>query len=797
MKLEQIKTPVSAVGGVGPQLSKSLARLNIFTVGDLLSHFPKDYDDKSKKVYLKDFAKAKKVHTVAKVLRHEWFGFGKMRTLKIIINDGTATAELICFNRQFLEKMILPGSVVNVSGQFFVKYNSLQSSSFDVSKFKQNVDCDDLKQLIELMPEDSSVTPVYKLTEGVTQKQMIKIIKNALNQYGHGIEDEIPLELIEKYKLVSKQQAIFMIHNPETLEEALAARRTLSYEELLKFQYAILKRSYKRRGVIPSKILEFDENGNVVYEQKNQISNVDDVKNQKSENQNATKNVNKISKAEFVDSLSPLQKKLIEKIPFDLTQDQMSVIFQMDEEIDQGYLERNKIAIEENATVGDVGENGSDFDALDVGAFGSGASGTAGASAVKVHTMNRLLQGDVGSGKTLVALFVCLRAISWKGQCAFMAPTEILAKQHADKIAKMLDCLGVRTAFLTGNVKSSGRNQLLKALKDGEIDILIGTHALFSANVVYNDLQLAVIDEQHRFGVAQRQAILAKGRKAENNVILEPHMLMMSATPIPQSLALTMFSDLDISVMKTMPSNRKPVITYLVKEGNEKNAYEAVRKELEKGNQAYFVYPAIENEFESFDDESSAGEKSFVEYSDDDVISTRRLKSAERNFEHLAQTVFPEFKCALVHGRIDEEEQSKILNDFHSGKIQVLVATTVIEVGVDNPKATCMVIEQADHFGMSQLHQLRGRVGRGSEQSYCFMIYSKNITESGIERMKALRQSADGFYIAEQDLKNRGPGEMNGTLQAGALEFKIADVSRDKKMLLAARNDAISMLIKC
>lgn len=771
MKLEQIKTPVSAVSGVGPQLSKSLARLNIFTVGDLLNHFPKDYDDKSKKVYLKDFAKAKKVHTVAKVLGHEWFGFGKMRTLKIIINDGTATPELICFNRQFLEKMILPGSVVNVSGQFFVKYNSLQSSSFDVSKFKQNVACDDLKQLIELMPEDSSVSPVYRLTEGVTQKQMSKIIKNAINQYGHGIENEIPSEFISKYKLVSKQQAIFMIHNPETLEEAFAARRTLAYEELLKFQYAILKRSYKRRGVIPSKILEFDENGNVVYEQKRQISNGNNVENQKTENQNDVKTAKEIAKAEFVESLSPLQKKLIEKIPFDLTQDQMNVIFQMDEEIDQGYLERNKIAISE-AESESVEKN-------------------------FVHTMNRLLQGDVGSGKTLVALFVCLRAISWKGQCAFMAPTEILAKQHADKIAKMLECLGVRTAFLTGNVKSSGRNQLLKALKDGEIDIIIGTHALFSANVVYNDLQLAVIDEQHRFGVAQRQAILAKGRKAENNVILEPHVLMMSATPIPQSLALTMFSDLDISVMKTMPNNRKPVITYLVKEGNEKNAYEAVRKELKKGNQAYFVYPAIENEFESFDDEALDGEKSSFEYSDDDVISTRRLKSAEKNFKHLAETVFPEFKCALVHGRIDDEEQSKILNDFHSGKIQVLVATTVIEVGVDNPRATCMVIEQADHFGMSQLHQLRGRVGRGSEQSYCFMIYSKNITESGIERMKALRLSNDGFYIAEQDLKNRGPGEMNGTLQSGALEFKIADVSRDKKMLLAARNDAISMLLKC
>lgn len=791
MKLEQIKTPVSAVAGVGPQLSKSLARLNIFTVGELLSHFPKDYDDKSKKIYLKDFAKVKKVHTVAKVLRHEWFGFGKMRTLKIIINDGTATAELICFNRQFLEKMILPGSVVNVSGQFFIKYNALQSSSFDVSKCKSVNEVNDLNELIEVMPEDSSVTPVYKLTEGITQKQMSKIIKSAINQYGHGIEDEIPIELIEKYKLVSKQHAILMIHNPETFEEALAARRTLCYEELLQFQYAILKRSYKRRGVIPSRILEFDEKGNVVYEQKNQISNRDDVENQKSEN--IQKQENQITKEKFIESLSPLQKKLIEKIPFDLTQDQMNVIFQMDEEIDQGYLERNKIAIskvdEEDFS---KKTETSSHSTIENDGFGSVFDGEKNF----VHTMNRLLQGDVGSGKTLVALFVCLRAISWKGQCTFMAPTEILAKQHADKIAKMLDCLGVRTAFLTGNVKSSGRTQLLKALKDGEIDIIIGTHALFSANVVYNDLQLAVIDEQHRFGVAQRQAILAKGRKSENNIILEPHMLMMSATPIPQSLALTMFSDLDISVMKTMPSNRKPVITYLVKEGNEKNAYDAVRKELQKGNQAYFVYPAIENEFESFDDESSEPEKSFVEDADDNVMSTRRLKSAERNFKNLSENIFSDFKCALVHSRIDDEEQSKILNDFHTGKIQVLVATTVIEVGVDNPNATCMVIEQADHFGMSQLHQLRGRVGRGSNQSYCFMIYSKNITESGIERMKALRQSADGFYIAEQDLKNRGPGEMNGTLQAGALEFKIADVSRDKKILLTARNDAISLLSK-
>ena len=381
--------------------------------------------------------------------------------------------------------------------------------------------------------------------------------------------------------------------------------------------------------------------------------------------------------------------------------------------------------------------------------------------------MARLLQGDVGSGKTLAALFICLRVINYGGQCAFMAPTEILARQHAETTARMLDSLGIRTAFLTGNIKAAGRTQLLKALKAGEIDLLIGTHALFSAQVVYKDLQLAVIDEQHRFGVLQRQAIIAKGRTSEENgMTSEPHLLMMSATPIPQTLALTMFGDLDVSVIKTLPSGRKPIQTYLVKEGNERNAYEAVRKELAKGHQAYFVYPAIQAESD--------------------------LKSAERNFEQLSHTVFPEYKCALVHSKIDEDEQAASLRDFHDGKLQILVATTVIEVGVDVPNATCMVIEQADRFGMAQLHQLRGRVGRGSAQSYCFLIYNKNLSETGIERMKALRQSTDGFYIAEQDLKTRGPGELQGTAQAGELALGIADISRDRDLLLQARSDAFS-----
>ena len=423
----------------------------------------------------------------------------------------------------------------------------------------------------------------------------------------------------------------------------------------------------------------------------------------------------------------------------------------MDEEIDRAYKERERI-----------------LNQMDRGLP---------PPATPSFTMARLLQGDVGSGKTLVSLFICLRIISWKGQCAFMAPTEILARQHAETTARMLAPLGVRTAFLTGNLRAKGRTPLLKALKEGEIDIVVGTHALFSSGVEYKDMELAVIDEQHRFGVLQRQAIIEKGRKtfgssgiANGGFTFEPNLLMMSATPIPQSLALTVFGDLDISTIHTMPAGRKPVITYLVKEGNEINAYEAVRKELAQGHQAYFVYPAID--------------------------SDENIKSAEKAFTHLRDHIYPQYKCALVHSKIDEEEQVKLLHDFRDGAIQVLAATTVIEVGLDVPNASCMVIEGADRFGMAQLHQLRGRVGRGNAQSYCFLIYSKDITESGIERMKALRQSTDGFYIAEQDLKTRGPGELNGTLQAGELGFRIADLSRDMEIMQQARTAALAYVSK-
>ncbi len=728
MKVCDIKTPVSSISGIGPQLTKALAKVNVFTVGDLLLYFPRDYEDRTRKVTFREQASNYgKVHTVAQVIAHEWFGYGKMKTLKIIVNDGTGSAELICFNRAFLEKSLIPGTIITVTGKFEVKYGKLQSTAFEVVKHEdEGALSDEVAErsrsnlsvdLSSIPPKESGIIPVYPLTEGLTQKAVTKAVGQALQQYALGIEDEIPSELISQRGLMQKKDAIRLIHRPSEMSQAAAARRTLVYEELFHFQSVLAKRIYDRKGK-GGFTAPFDSAQGPLNKQS-----VDD--------------------STFADSLSPLQLDFFNSLPFPLTEDQRKAIYEMDAEIDRSYTERERV-----------------LNQLDRGLP---------PPTTPTFTMARLLQGDVGSGKTLVSLFLCLRIISWKGQCAFMAPTEILARQHAETTARLLAPLGVRTAFLTGNLKAKGRNQLLKALKEGEIDIVVGTHALFSANVEYKDMELAVIDEQHRFGVLQRQAIVEKGRQTVGGYTFEPNLLMMSATPIPQSLALTVFGDLDISTIHTMPAGRKPITTYLVKEGNEINAYEAVRKELAKGHQAYFVYPAID--------------------------SDENIKSAERAFAHLRDHIYPQYKCALVHSKVDEEEQVRLLHDFRDGTIQVLAATTVIEVGVDVPNATCMVIEGADRFGMAQLHQLRGRVGRGSDQSFCFLIYSKDITETGIERMKALRQSTDGFFIAEQDLKTRGPGELNGTVQAGELGFHIADLSRDMEIMQQARTDAIATVM--
>lgn len=730
MRLSEIQTPVSSLPGAGPAMQKLLANLNVWTICDLLNFYPRSYKDRTKRISLSQYETAKEVHTVAKVVGHEWFGYGKMKTLKIIVRDSTASAELICFNRPFMEKSFPVGSIIAVTGAFFVKYNALQSSSFEAELLAQDGSLEDFENAA--IP-GSGIVPLYKLTAGLTQKKLAKLVAAALSQCAAAIDNDFDADIMERRSLLPTRDAIRAVHQPQSFDQLEKARRTLIYKELFDLQKTVLLRSLERKGSLPAADCGAAEN------------------DEKTKNGAPQK------------KFSPRQAALLERLPFALTKDQMAAIAQINADIDKGYDERAKL-----------------LKASESGA----ADGLASKKAP--WTMQRLLQGDVGSGKTLVAVFACLRAIDWGGQCAVMAPTEILAKQHADTIARLLEPVGVRAAFLSGTISAAARSPLLKALKAGEINILVGTHALFSKTTVYNDLQLVVIDEQHRFGVTQRQSIVEKGRTVAG-FNAAPHLLMMSATPIPQSLALTVYGDLDVSVIKSLPAGRKPITTYLVAQGHEANAYAAVAKELQKGRQAYFVYPAIGS--------GSSGLEGISDFETsslglDNASQAAGLKSATAAFEKLSRSVFPGFKCALLHSQIPEEEQTKILNDFRQNKIQILAATTVVEVGVDVPNATCMVIEQADCFGLAQLHQLRGRVGRGSEQSYCFLIYRNGITQNGIERMKILRQSSDGFYIAEEDLKLRGPGQITGTAQSGALELGIADLARDRDLLMLARLDA-------
>ncbi len=697
MKLSELSASIENLPGLGPKKAKLFSKLNVFTVADLLKNFPRDYEDRTHRVMLNESGKSR-VHTICKVLAHSYFGYGTTKTLKIIITDGTLKASLVAFNRNYLEKTLPVGSIVAVTGKFEVKYGELQSSSFETEMMAQS---GELADFVSCIVPGSRIFPIYPLTEGLTQKSYSKAVETALGKYLKTIDNDLDADLIAANNLLSKKECLLKIHFPESMKDVEEAVRTLVYEELYFFEYKMLLRTLEHRGELPSDSIE---------------SMPLNVKN----------------RAEF----SPSQKKLLESLPFTLTDDQMNAVMQMNADIDRSQMSYNDMLTGKSS---------------------------------KTFSMQRLLQGDVGSGKTLVSFFVALRTIDYGGQAALLAPTELLARQHAENASRLLEPLGVRVAFLTGNLNASGRNNLVNALRDGNVDLVIGTHALFSQNVSYKNLQLAVIDEQHRFGVTQRESIIAKGRKTFNSLSHSPDVLLMSATPIPQTLALTAFGDLDVSVIKTMPCGRKPTKTYLTRIGNEINVYNAVKKELEKGHQAYFVYPRIEN-----DDDSG-------------------LKSAEEMQKTLS-SFFRGYDIALVHGKLDDDAQHKALDDFKNGKVQILVATTVVEVGVDVGNATCIVIEHANRFGLAELHQLRGRVGRSSLQSFCFLTYDKNISETGIARLKALHESNDGFYIAEQDLKLRGPGEVNGIAQSGNLTLSIADFERDKTVLMKARLDALKKL---
>ena len=678
MFAREIQVPVTSVRGVGPAMAGHLGNLGVRTVGDLLTMWPRDWDDRTVHSPLSAHASAREITVDATVTSHEWFGFGRMKTLKIRISDDEGSdAVLVCFNRPFLEKSFPEGARVTVHGSFQIRYGELQSSSFEIEPAETSA---------------RSVLPVYSLTAGITQAQLRKTVARAISEYCKGIDSELPESVRAENGIPSKREIIESMHNPRDLGTATAARNALIFEELFLFEYAMGQRSLERRGRLPAIDVPVAGESDVGGEETPFTPQ---------------------------SSFTPRQSQLIARLPFALTRDQLRALDDMNLELD--------------------GES----------------------------AMARLLQGDVGSGKTLVAFLACLRVIDSGAQCAILAPTELLARQHADNAARLLEPIGVRIAFLTGNLKAKGRATLLGELAAGRIDLVIGTHALFSGGVRYSRLRFVAIDEQHRFGVLQRGAIVAKGTESGG---LEPHTLMMSATPIPSTLALSVFGDLDVSVIRTMPPGRKPIITHLARQGNEARVYDFVKRELDAGHQAYFVYPLIDQS---------------------DAVS---LKSAETMYAELTGRIFPGIDAALIHSRVPEDEQRTIMEGFSSGKTRILVATSVVEVGVDVANATCMVVEHAERFGLSALHQLRGRVGRSALQSYCFLVYAQNLTDDGKDRLRVMHETTDGFRIADEDLRIRGPGDVTGIQQSGYVAFDLADPVRDREILEKARAAAFALL---
>ena len=666
MFIRSYSTNISNLKGVGNSAKESYASLGVKTYGDLLLLTPRDREDRSKLINLEElptiFNDTKQVNTFVTIINHSFFGaFSKNgRTLKITVESyyGNKKLELLCFGRNFLQKIIKIDKIYYLYATVSSHNGILQASSFELIEVKDiNNPPAPFGQILPLYPLKGS------LTQKLIKKNIIEILSSSIK-----FENELPQNIIKDLSLMSFDEAIRAYHFPKNKEELFEAKKTLAFSELFYMQII------------------------------------------------ARKDLKTITTKEKIKSIpSKLELKLISNLPFKLTEDQLSALKEIRRDLD------------------------------------------------RTVPMSRMLQGDVGAGKTLVAWASALHEISKNHQVAFMAPTELLANQHAQNAAELLEPLGMTVALLTGSVSKKQRKPLLEGLKSGEIQLLIGTHALFSNNVEFKNLKYIIIDEQHRFGVNQREKLLSKGTN--------PNILMMSATPIPRSLALTVFGDLNISTIRNLPFGRKPIITHLVSEKSRNRMYKAIGVEFNRGHQAYFVYPRI------------------------DDSGPQELRDVTNMFEFLKKQ-YPNVPSALLHSKIDDDEKIEILNRFKNKEISYLVSTSVIEVGIDVPNATCIIIEHADIFGLSALHQLRGRVGRSSLQSYSFLVFDNNISEIGKERLKVMRDTNDGFIIAEKDLTLRGPGDILGTKQSGFIKLHFASLVNDLEMIKIARKYCDKILIE-
>lgn len=645
-------TPVRYLKGVGPKTAERFEKLGILTLSDLLCHYPRRYLD-----FSKPYSIAEAPADTECVVKAEVFAKpggrilpGGRRMERITAGDDVSSLEITWFNNPYAAQKLELGQEYYFQG--IVTGGMLRRQMVNP------------QVRTDAQVKSSPFEAVYPQTEGLTSSAIAKCVRQLL-PHVELLPDPLPPEMLKKYRLLSKADAVRAIHCPATEEEAFAARRRLIYEELLVLQLGIGR-----------------------------------MKNHGAASTGAP--MKKADASPFWESLpfSPTgaQRRAVEEILTDMS-----------------------------------GET----------------------------SMNRLLQGDVGSGKTLVAaaaIWACIRA---GYQAALLAPTEILAGQHAENLNRLLSPFGMRVALLTGGMKAAARRTTLAAIRDDEADLIVGTHAILSEGVEFARLGLAVVDEQHRFGVRQR-GLLAE--KAAN-----PHLLVMSATPIPRTLGLLMYGDLDISILDELPPGRKPVKTRCITGKKRADLYGFLDREIDSGRQAYIVCPAIE-------DAGGSG-----------------LNAVKSYYEDIAKAYLPDRRVGLMHGKLKPKEKAEVMDDFKSGRLDALVSTTVIEVGVDVPNATVMVIENAERYGLSALHQLRGRVGRGAAESWCFLV-SDNASESVQKRLKFLCSTSDGFAVAQYDLETRGPGDFFGSRQHGLPTLQIADLMNDTRTLHAAQSEAVALL---
>ena len=641
--------PLSVLPGIGPKSAEKYKKLGIETVEDLLLYFPFRYEDfKSKNVLdLEDGEKAVVSGIVATPANVQYYGYKRNR-LRFTIKQGELVLAVSFFNQPYLADKIELGQTVALFGKWDKAKGALTG----------------MKLLAQV---EDDLQPVYRLSQGVSQSALVKVIKTAFEAgLDQLLEENLPQILMNKYHLLSRRQAVRAMHFPKDLEEYKQALRRVKFEELLFFQLQLQVLKEENRSVGQGIVLDWDKK-----------------------------------------KLKALQAKL----PFTLTEAQERSL--------------NEILADMRSP----------------------------------YHMNRLLQGDVGSGKTVVAGLAMYAAVTAGKQAALMVPTEILAEQHLQSLTSLFSNL--RILLLTGSLKAAERRERLDLIKSGQVDLVVGTHALIQEGVHFHDLGLVIIDEQHRFGVAQRRVLREKGQN--------PDVLMMTATPIPRTLAITAFGDMDVSIIDQMPAGRKEIITRWVKHQQLNLVLDWLVKEIQKGSQAYVISPLIE-ESEALD-----------------------LKNAIALEEELIAYFGDRVRIALLHGKMKGEEKEAIMQAFKQGEIDLLVSTTVIEVGVNVPNATVMIIMDADRFGLSQLHQLRGRVGRGDKQSYAVLVANPK-TESGKRRMKIMTETTNGFVLAEEDLKLRGSGEIFGTRQSGIPEFQVANLIEDYPILEEARKVAVQVV---